>query len=299
MRVDKQPMQEFWDGRPCGSTTSSKTLGTREFYEEVEAYRYRVEPCILECARFPETRGKHVLEIGVGLGTDSVQFARNGARLIGIDLSNRSLRLTEQRFRLYGCGGSLLQADAEFLPFASNAFDIVYSWGVLLCVPNIYSAVNEVCRVLRPGGKAIVMLYHKNSLNYWVSIMLFRRLVYGLLRRQAGFYLIDALSKLDRTLRRKLERTGSLGAFKKALDTKGALTHQEILNLSTDGPGLPFTSVFTKRQAKALFSEFDQVKISVSCLYEQNLPFGSFLPQSIKTCLGRVWGWFLVVEAVK
>jgi SAM-dependent methyltransferase len=235
----------------------------------------------------------------VGVGTDSLQFVRHGARFIGIDLSDRSLRLTQERFRLYGFAGRLFQADAEFLPFASSFFDVIYSWGVLLCVPNIRSAVEEVHRVLRPGGKAIVMLYHKSSLNYWVSIMLVRRLAYWLLRTRIGFSVVDTLSQLDPTLRAKLDRTGSLAAFKKELDAKRALTKQEILNMSTDGPGLPYTSVFTKRQARTLFTEFSEVRSSICCLYEQNLPFGSFLPRTIKAWLERKWGWFLVIEAIK
>ena len=299
MPEDKRAMKEFWDSRPCGSSTSSKTPGTREFFDEAESYRYEVEPCILEYAKFDQTQGKTVLEIGVGMGTDSLQFVRHGARFIGIDLSSRSLRLTQERFRLYGCVGSLLQADAECLPFAANLFDVIYSWGVLLCIPNIRSAVEEVRRVLRPGGQAIVMLYHRNSLNYWLSIMLIRRVAYRLLRTRIGFSIVDGFSRIDATLRAKLDRTGSLLAFKKELDRKKVLTRQEILNMSTDGPGLPYTSVFSKREARALFAGFSKVKTSVCCLYEQNLPFGRFLPGRMKGWFGSAWGWFLVVEAIK
>ncbi|TMI23348.1 class I SAM-dependent methyltransferase [Candidatus Bathyarchaeota archaeon] len=299
MLQDKQAMRDFWDRRPCGSSTSSKPHGTKEFFDEIEAYRYQVEPCIKDFARFEDSKAKRVLEVGVGMGTDSIQFVRHGARFTGIDLSWQSLRFTQQRFRASNYVCPLFQADAEVLPFPANVFDVVYSWGVLLCVKNIRAAVAEVWRVLRPGGKAVVMLYHKNSLNYWISIMVIRRLAYWLLRSRVGLAIVDSLSRLDRTLRTKLERTGSLRGFTEELQRKGSLTDQELLNMSTDGPGLPYTSVYTRQEVQLLFSKFRIVKTNVCCLYEQNVPFCTFLPQIVKTWLAGRCGWFLVVEATK
>ena len=128
---------------------------------------------------FGKFRGARLLEIGCGMGTDLLQFARGGARCTGVDLTPRSVEITRHRFRLYGMDGAFMIADGERLPFASESFDVVYSNGVLHHTPDTAGAFREVHRVLRPGGVARVMLYHRNSLNYWFEIVLRRGLLGG------------------------------------------------------------------------------------------------------------------------
>jgi ubiquinone/menaquinone biosynthesis C-methylase UbiE len=131
-------------------------------------------PSLMEFDKF---RGRRLLEIGCGMGTDLLQFARGGARCIGIDLTPRSVEITQHRFKLYGERGSFMISDGERLPFRSESFDVVYSNGVLHHTPDTAGAIREVHRVLRPGGVAKVMLYHRNSLNYWFEIVLRRGLL--------------------------------------------------------------------------------------------------------------------------
>lgn len=163
----KQRVRAFWDRQPCGSTLTEAPEGTAEFFADVERRRYEAEPFIPAIADFAGSSAKHVLEIGVGLGTDFVQFARAGAHVTGIDLSPRSVDLVRTRLKLESLNGEVLVADAEKLPFDDNSFDRVYSWGVLHHTPNAAGAVREAVRVLRPGGDLCVMLYGRRS---WVAL---------------------------------------------------------------------------------------------------------------------------------
>ena len=130
-----------------------------------------------EVVGFDQWPGKKVLEVGCGLGTDLLQFARGGAEVYGIDLTQKGASLTRKRLALYGLQGRISVADSESLPFESDYFDLVYSWGVIHHTPNTQVAAREIVRVCKPGGRIMVMLYHRRSLlalQAWVY--------YGLLR---------------------------------------------------------------------------------------------------------------------
>src|SRR5262249_35471421 len=92
----------FWDGEPCNIRHSPKPIGTREYFDDVERRKYFVEPHIPQFADFPRWKDKRVLEIGCGIGTTTISFARAGASITAIDLSPESAALTEQRARVYG-----------------------------------------------------------------------------------------------------------------------------------------------------------------------------------------------------
>ena len=134
----------------------------------------------------PPRAGRDVLEVGVGLGADHQRFAAVGACLTGVDLTERAVAHTGQRLAASGLSSHLQPADAENLPFANDSFDIVYSWGVLHHSPNTPKAIDEVWRVLRPGGSARVMVYHTHSM---VGYMLWIR--YALLAGRPGRSLAD------------------------------------------------------------------------------------------------------------
>lgn len=168
----KREVQRFWDATPCGSWDATAPEGTREFYDQVEQRRYELEPFIHELAGFEQARGKTVLEIGVGMGTDHMQFARNGAVLSGVDLTEHGIELVRRRLELEGLQSDLQVADAEHLPFADGTFERVYSWGVLHHTPDTPKAIREAIRVLRPGGEICVMIYSRHA---WVSYGLWLR----------------------------------------------------------------------------------------------------------------------------
>lgn len=168
----KEAVRGFWSRTPCGSWDATAPEGTREYYDQIETRRYELEPFIARYAQFSSTTGKKVLEVGVGVGTDHVQFARAGADLHGVDLTDRGIELVRRRLELEGLASELAVADAERLPFADDSFDVVYSWGVLHHTPDTPRAVAEAIRVLRPGGRICVMVYSRHA---WVSYGLWAR----------------------------------------------------------------------------------------------------------------------------
>ena len=159
----KARVARFWDERPCGGFASEELPGQRDFFEQVESYRYATQPFMNDLIGFKRFVDQRVLEIGSGLGTDLRQFALAGARVVGLDLSFQSIALARRHFLAFGNKGAFLQSDAESLPFADGLFDVVYSFGVLHHTPNIQGAIDECYRVLRPGGYLIVMLYNSHS----------------------------------------------------------------------------------------------------------------------------------------
>jgi SAM-dependent methyltransferase len=177
----KDRVRSYWQADPCGVSTTSFEPGTREFYDDVERQRDRLEPFIPSFAEFELWKDKDVLEIGTGLGTDFVRFGRAGARLHGVDLTEASIELVGRRLALEGLTADLRQGDAESLPYENASFDLVYSWGVLHHTPDTDQALREVRRVLRPGGEARLMLYSRRS---WVALGLWLR--HGLLRGKPG-----------------------------------------------------------------------------------------------------------------
>ena len=185
----KKAVEEFWDKASCGEDLYLQNQ-QREGYLEHARRRYELEPIIEEFAGFDAVQGRDVLEIGVGLGADHQRFAQAGAHLAGIDLTARAVAHTQRRLALFGLHSTLSTGDAENLEFPSNTFDIVYSWGVLHHSPNTPQAIGEVHRVLRPGGVARIMIYHKWSL---VGYMLWIR--YALLRLRPWMTLTEVYAR--------------------------------------------------------------------------------------------------------
>lgn len=168
----KREVRRYWEAEPCGSAQASAPEGTSEYYRQIEIRRYKLEPFIHRFARFESTSRQDVLEIGVGMGTDHIQFARAGAKLRGIDLAERGVELVRRRLALEDLSSDLRVADAEALPFPDDAFDVVYSWGVLHHTPDTGRAIAEAVRVTRPGGRICIMVYSRHS---WVTYGLWLR----------------------------------------------------------------------------------------------------------------------------
>jgi SAM-dependent methyltransferase len=164
-------VHDFWNAASCGEDLYLHSRD-RSGYLAHSRRRYELEPFIPAVANAAETRGRNVLEIGVGLGADHQLFAEAGSHLTGIDLTERAIDHVRRRFEAFGLQSDLRVADAESLPFSDGVFDLVYSWGVLHHTPDTPRAVREAWRVLRQGGQARVMIYHRHSL---VGFMLWVR----------------------------------------------------------------------------------------------------------------------------
>jgi SAM-dependent methyltransferase len=264
---EKIRAREQWGQDPCGAEYEREhELGTREFFESVERYRYtQYAPWMRRVMGFDQFRGARLLEIGCGMGTDLLQFARGGARCVGIDLTPRSVEITRHRFALYVADGAFMIADGEQLPFASDSFDVVYSNGVLHHTPDTAGAIREVHRVLRPGGEAKVMLYHRNSLNYWVEIVLRRGVLGGEFFR-----------------RRSAEEIMS-----------------RVIEFSDHG-ARPLVKVYSRKEVRALFAQFREVVVEVEQLTREELRvFKSLVSEGLLQKLSTRVGWNVIITASK
>jgi SAM-dependent methyltransferase len=262
----KRRAQEQWGANPCGAhVAQGHASGTREYFDAIEGYRYRVyAPWMREAIGFDRYRGKRLLEIGCGTGTDLLQFARGGASVTGVDLTPLSVEITRQRFEVYNLSGDFALEDAERLSLADESFDVVYSFGVLHHTPDTARAIREAHRVLRRGGEAIIMLYNRASLYYWGSIVLKRGILRG-----------ELLSKsVEQIMSERVE-------------------HSET-------GGRPLVKAYTKREALELFRDFSRVEITINQLTRKELrPVGSLLPNLLIEWLALRFGWNLIIRAIK
>jgi ubiquinone/menaquinone biosynthesis C-methylase UbiE len=194
---------------------------------------------------------------------------------------------------LRGLKGDFRTADAERLNFPDASFDLVYSHGVLHHTPDTQLAVNEVHRVLRPGGQAIVMLYHRKSYNYAINIRLLRRAGAHLLRWDKGIDLVHRLTG---------EPVDSLREHSSMLrkSPRGYFSSEEFLSRNTDGAGNPLARVYSRSEALKLFNCFSRVELKTFFLNKRFIPvLGNLLSRSMETELASRWGWHLWIYATK
>lgn len=288
----KERVRVFWQEHPCGTKFADAEPGSRRFYELVEQHRYQTEWHIPSAAGFAATKGQRVLEIGCGLGTDGAQFALAGADYTGIDLTDAAVELARRRFELFKLPGTFRTADAENLDFPNASFDFIYSHGVLHHTPDTAAAVREIHRILKPGGRAVVMLYHRDSYNYKVNISTLRRAGIHLLRWNAGIKLVHLLTaEPEESLREHAKRMKAGGP---------PLDSEEFLSQNTDGAGNPLARVYSRDEARKLFQNFSQVDLRIYFLNKRWLPLiGSVLPRSLESRLAARWGWHLWIYATK
>lgn len=257
-RVRNQARRQ-WTADPAGALHAGDApLGTPRSFENVERARYFEQPWMHDVFGFQRHAGRRVLEIGVGLGTDHVQFARAGARLTGVDLTPRCVELTRQRLDNEGLASDLHVMDAEHLTFPDDSFDAVYSFGVLHHVPCTEAAFAEVRRVLRPGGVFLGGLYSRESFAY-------ARLVLGW--TLSGRFLSQ--------------------------DHDAMLAGQEY----SQSEAAPLVRLFRKGELQDLlrYARFDD--IAIRRRHAGLGRFTRFAPAALELTLGRVGGWYLVFRA--
>ena len=170
---DIQTVQDYWNARPCNIRHSVKPVGSKEYFDEVEKRKYFVEPHIPEFAQFERWRGKRVLEVGCGIGTDTINFARAGASVTAVDLSDESLKIAKRRAEVFGLEKHIdfFQANAEELTshVPTQIYHLVYSFGVIHHTPNPRSAIVQIQHYMGPSSELRIMLYAKHS---WKNIMI-------------------------------------------------------------------------------------------------------------------------------
>jgi ubiquinone/menaquinone biosynthesis C-methylase UbiE len=268
--ANSEEIREYWETRSPGLKHSTEPVGSLAFFAAVERERY-TDPFkyayLKEIIRFNQHSGEKILEIGIGLGTDILQFARAGGDVYGIDLTEKAVELTRKRFEQEGLSGHFQQASFIELPFEDNMFDVVYSFGVLHHSSETGQGIAEIERVLRPGGKLIVMLYHK-GFKYYVR----KLFLYGVLK---GEFLNHS--------------------------------PQEIVNRhSEDFGNSPLTKVYSRGQARKLFAAFEQLALDCYRL-DDYIPFRghrfslarSILPSRLYRAMENAAGWNLIIRGSK
>lgn len=262
---DKQEAIKQWTEDPCGKSGAKGFVeGTPEFYERVNQNRYEeYAPWMKKVMDFTQFKGKKILEIGFGMGTDLFQFAINGADVFGIDLSPKHLEISLKRFEIYKLKADLQLADAENMPFDSNSFDAVYSFGVIHHTPNMQKTIEETYRVLKPGGKAIISVYNRNSAHYYFVLM-------------AKYILF--LRFLKESYRQTLSR----------------------IEYRENSDACPLVILSSRSEYLKRFSSFSEVSIECHHLHAQDFgPFKKIIPKSWVRKLENKLGWYLVAKCTK
>lgn len=182
-----EKVRGYWDSRPCNIRHSTKPIGTREYFDEVEARKYFVEPHILDFAQFNRWKGKKVLEVGCGIGTATMGFARAGADVTAVDLSEKSLEMARKRADVYGFQNiKFYAANAEELSkiVPVEKYDLIYSFGVIHHTPNPEKVFEEIKKYCKPETEIRAMLYSK-----WCWKVLWIIFAYG----KGKFWQVDKL----------------------------------------------------------------------------------------------------------
>lgn len=259
----KDEVQNQWDRDACGSHYVKEAKeDTLDWYLEVERYRYDVYgPWMLDLLEFDKHRGKKLLEVGGGLGTDHSQFARNGVITTDLDLSSGHLAHAKRNFELRGLPGEFVHGDAENMPFEDGTFDVVFSNGVIHHTPNTARVVDEMYRVLKPGGRVIIMVYAENSLHYWRNL----------------FYTIGV-------------ENGKLGSV-----SMGDIMSESV-EISEHG-SKPLVKVYTKERLNNMFHRFTDRQIFQRQMVPEERPHMlRWVPMSV---MERLAGWNLIIKANK
>lgn len=264
----KRQTRANWTLAPCGSNYGTGEFASKEYFEQVEAHRYGTHPWIKKAIDTFDIKDKDVLEIGFGMGTDHMNLARRGGCMNGIDLTPRNLEVTASRFELYGLKSKLITGDAENLPYPDNSMDFVYSFGVIHHSPDTERIVAEIRRVLKPGGRCWVTVYHKRSIFFWWSTFLVNFLLLGGWRK------------------RSLKQQISLIEYPN--------TNENMV-----------IRLYNKSDFLKLFGNFSFCAASMYHLLPADIFFvcrffaDPFRPAPFLDFLGKYVGWYIVVDAVK
>lgn len=255
----------------------SFSLGNQAFFEQVDESFYKWNKPLhndkgpfARIYPYEEFKNKRVLEVGCGMGTMAMNWAKQGAKITPVDLTATAVQQTAQRLRVLKLPGTPCQAQAEKLPFPDHSFDYVYSWGVLHHTPNTSATIKELHRVLKPGGRVGVMLYSRQSLLYYFWVQFYE----GWLHRESQFLDPVALAS----------RYGD-GAREEGNPHTWPITDEEV-----------FTELFTpfdRVRIRRLGTELDNV-------FKRAMPgLGHIMPRFIKKSYARKWGWSVWIEAIK
>jgi ubiquinone/menaquinone biosynthesis C-methylase UbiE len=268
MDKDKLEAQKQWNTTPCGTGDylAGIEYGSLKFFDEIRRSRYEVTDAWMKrTIDFNMAKGKKLLEIGHGIGTDLLTFCEGGAEVYGIDITEEHHKLATLNFKLHGKQCVLKLCDSANIDFPSNYFDYVYSHGVLHHTPDTVRCISEAYRVLKPGGLFVLSLYHTYSAFHILSWIVGHGLV-----------------------RRKLFKLGYKGLM-------ATIEH------GADGINIkPLVKTYAKRQLRFILEDFSKVDFKIAHFKREHIPYGSkFLPLIIEKWFERYIGWYVIAFAVK
>ena len=166
--ASQRTVRAYWERHIHDLEITRHPPGSPGFFADLEQYHFEKLHHLPALVPFDEFRGRRVLEVGCGAGTDLIRFARNGAIPTGVDLAESSIKLAAGNFALEGRAAGLLVADGEALPFHDKSFDLVYAHGVVQYTTDDRALVRECRRVLKPGGTGVFQVYNRIS---WLNAL--------------------------------------------------------------------------------------------------------------------------------
>ena len=261
----KEATKHNWGEAPCGSDLMKKSKYeylSKEYFDELDQKKLEADSFKAEEFQTFQIKGKKVLEIGYGMGSDHLALAKKGAICHGIDITEGNRTITEKHLKLYGYQSELIVGDAENMPYEDNTFDFVYSFGVIHHTPNMEQAIKEIYRVLKPGGKCWIGVYNKNSWFYRCMLV--------------PSYFIS-------------------GDFKR-MTMKEKLSLIEYPNTNKD----IMVRLTTKRELRKLFQQFSIDSMKTRGLTRASFRFGGKLLSDDAIYKMSKWcGWYNIVVAMK
>lgn len=290
MSTLKKEIERWWSANPMTygldhgkpvykspyGTVIEAEIGSEEFFKILDSEFFKWnEPLHTEIPfgkifPYEKFKGGNILELGCGLGTMAMLWAKEGGKITAVDLSPFSVAMTKRRFEIFHLPGFIQKEDANHLSFDNNSFDYIYSWGVLHHSPDIERSISELFRVLKPEGEFGVMLYNRHSIAFWY-IMAY---IEGFLHGESRF----------------------LGPL-------------ELASRYTDGTqeeGNPYTWPVTYKEAQTLFTPYIStlntriLGTELDGVFKRLLPgLGYIIPRSIKKPWARRWGWSLWIYGRK
>ncbi len=265
MLADKLEAQKQWNANPCGGVgdhLAGLEPGSREYFHEIRRSRYEdSDPWMPRVIDFGCARGKRLLEIGHGIGTDLLTFAEHGAEVYGIDITEEHHRLATRNFAVHGQPVVLKLCDSAAIDFPSSYFDVVYSHGVLHHTPDTVRCISEAYRVLKPGGLFILS---------YSAFHIFSKLLY------------------QGVLKGDLRRLGYRGLM-------------ATVEYGADGITVkPLVKTYGRHQLRDILGDFTHVRFAVAHFTRDHIPkLGRLIPRVAEPWLEPLLGWYVIAFATK
>jgi ubiquinone/menaquinone biosynthesis C-methylase UbiE len=273
--IIKKEVQRCWDIYPM-SYNIDCPQGTKEYFQSIDQqfeylhfFGHKNRPLLSGLIDYPSLKRAAVLEVGCGLGSLAEELAKSAGSTHALDLTPTAARMTGRRFSEGKYNALALQGDAENLPFPDEKFDYILSWGVLHHTPRTQQAIDEIYRVLKPGGRIGIMLYHRNSLNFYYHMVF---------------------------------KWGVIGGKLLSHNIQG------ILNLRTDREGgTPLAKAYRVNEIRQMFSKYESLKFEIYGQKTEidTSPIRYFplakwiIPSSIRYDILRKWGWYIWITGNK